>query len=106
MRDGRLCTHLEHLNGHWVAQQKKIVQSGERSMAEPVKHLPPSSSEAVPSSGASQGWLQVGAIAAASALLGGLAAAWYYRRTLSRLREAEAEIPETRIIEDATPEDF
>ncbi|HVZ83438.1 MAG TPA: hypothetical protein VG893_07155 [Terracidiphilus sp.] len=29
------------------------------------------------------------AVAAASALVGGLAAAWYYRKTLARLQEAE-----------------
>lgn len=34
------------------------------------------------------GWLRVGVIAAASALAGGLAAAWYYRKTLTRLQEA------------------
>jgi len=31
----------------------------------------------------------MGAIAAASALAGGLAAAWFYRKTLTRLRQAE-----------------
>jgi hypothetical protein len=36
------------------------------------------------------GWIKVGAIAAASALAGGLAAAWYYRNTLDRLRQAES----------------
>ena len=35
------------------------------------------------------GWIKVGAIAAASALLGGLAATWVYRKTLSRLRQAD-----------------
>jgi hypothetical protein len=35
------------------------------------------------------GWLKLGVIAAASALAGGLAAAWWYRKTLTRLREAE-----------------
>jgi hypothetical protein len=34
------------------------------------------------------GWLRVGVIAAASALAGGLAAAWFYRKTLTRLQEA------------------
>lgn len=52
------------------------------------------------------GWLRVGAIAAASALLGGLAAAWFYRRTLSQLREAEDKFPESRITEDVSAEDF
>jgi|HubBroStandDraft_2_1064218.scaffolds.fasta_scaffold1101508_1 hypothetical protein len=35
-------------------------------------------------------WIKVGAIAAASALVGGLAAAWFYRKTLNTLREAES----------------
>jgi hypothetical protein len=35
------------------------------------------------------GWFKVGAVAAASALAGGLVATWWYRKTLSRLREAE-----------------
>ena len=53
-------------------------------------------------------WLKVGAIAAASAVLGGLAAAWFYRKTLSRLREAEHEIPvsEFGATGDDSPEDF
>lgn len=49
-----------------------------------------------------QSWIKVGAIAAASALAGGLAAAWYYRKTLDRLREAESlnENPDFDIPED------
>ena len=55
-----------------------------------------------------QGWLRVGAIAAASAVVGGLAAAWFYRKTLSRLREAGDEIPDSlsEITENETEEDF
>jgi hypothetical protein len=54
------------------------------------------------------GWLRVGTIAAASAVLGGLAAAWFYRKTLTQLQEAENEISdsESRIIENGTEEDF
>ncbi|MDR3739485.1 MAG: hypothetical protein P4L40_10740 [Terracidiphilus sp.] len=33
------------------------------------------------------GWLKMGAVAAASGILGGLAAAWFYRKTLAQLRE-------------------
>ena len=36
-------------------------------------------------------WLRLTAVAAVSAFTGGLAAAWYYRKTLSRLQEAELE---------------
>jgi len=42
------------------------------------------------SNGRPSGWLKVGAVAAASALAGGLAAAWYYRGTLNRLRQEES----------------
>jgi membrane associated rhomboid family serine protease len=35
------------------------------------------------------GWLKVGAVAAGSALVGGLLAAWWYSKTLSKLRQAE-----------------
>jgi hypothetical protein len=38
--------------------------------------------------------LKVGMLAAASALAGGLAAAWYYRKILARLRQAEAVGPD------------
>lgn len=52
------------------------------------------------------GWVRVGAIAVASALVGGLAAAWFYRKTLSLLREAGDEAPESRINEAGSQEDF
>ena len=39
---------------------------------------------------APKAWIKVGAIAAASALAGGLAVAWFYRKTLNTLREAES----------------
>jgi hypothetical protein len=44
-------------------------------------------SEAQPAQPA--GWLKVGAVAAGSALAGGLLAAWWYRKTLKKLYEAE-----------------
>jgi len=39
---------------------------------------------------AASSWLKVGVVAAASGILGGLAAAWYYRKTLAQLQGAEA----------------
>ncbi len=45
------------------------------------------------------GWLHVGVLAAASALAGGLAAAWYYRKTLARLRQAENHLPESENVQ-------
>lgn len=60
------------------------------------------SSAVVPSKSGVQAWIKLGALAAASALAGGLAAAWYYRKTLDRLREAESsnENPNFEIPED------
>ena len=34
-------------------------------------------------------WFKVGVLTAFSAMAGGMAAAWYYRKTLIRLRQAE-----------------
>jgi hypothetical protein len=39
------------------------------------------------------GWLRPGVLAALSAVTAGLAAAWWYRKTLTRLRQAEEIIP-------------
>jgi hypothetical protein len=36
-----------------------------------------------------RGWFHMSVVAAASALAGGVAAAWYYRKTLTQLRQAE-----------------
>jgi hypothetical protein len=35
------------------------------------------------------GWLRVAAVAAASALAGGIAAAWWHRKTLAKLRQSD-----------------
>jgi hypothetical protein len=42
-------------------------------------------------------WVKVGVVAAASAVAGGLAAAWWYRKTLARLQEAEDGADNTQI---------
>ena len=34
------------------------------------------------------GWMKIGLIAAASVALGGMATAWWYRKTLIRMRQA------------------
>jgi hypothetical protein len=49
-------------------------------------------------------WLRLGAVAAASALAGGLAAAWWHRKTLSKLRQTEGNgsNPNFRIPESET----
>jgi hypothetical protein len=55
-----------------------------------ANYLESTSSNESPREGARpSGWLKLGVIAAASALAGGLAAAWWYRKTLTTLRQAE-----------------
>ncbi len=53
-------------------------------------------------------WLKVGMVAAASALAGGMAAAWFYRKTITRLRQAEISDTNTEfgISDDDLNEDF
>jgi len=46
-----------------------------------------SSDEPVPT--APPTWVRIGLVAAATVVLGGMAAAWWYRKTLIRLRQAE-----------------
>ena len=59
-----------------TAAPQQAHQEPEKAQSQPQKPQPP-------------GWLKVGAIAAASALAGGLAAAWFYRKTLTKLQEGE-----------------
>lgn len=41
----------------------------------------------------SKDWLKIGIVAVASALAGGVAAAWWYRKTLAKLRQAGEGVP-------------
>ena len=43
--------------------------------------------QAEPAEGSS--WIRIGLVAVASAVLGGVGAAWWYRKTLIRMRQAE-----------------
>jgi hypothetical protein len=58
--------------------------------------------------GPQHGWLKMGTLAAASALAGGLAAAWFYRKTLAQLRQAESNghNPTVKTSESGFEEDF
>jgi hypothetical protein len=47
------------------------------------------SPESDSNSGRPAGWLKLGTVTAASVLTGGILAAWWYRKTLARLRHAE-----------------
>jgi hypothetical protein len=49
------------------------------------------STEQSATDGSRPAWIKVRVIAAASALEGGLAAAWFYRNTLNKLRQAESD---------------
>jgi hypothetical protein len=50
-------------------------------------------------------WVKVGAVAAVSALAGGIAAAWFYRRTLKRIQVAELEQKDSNFRTENFPED-
>jgi flagellar basal body-associated protein FliL len=43
--------------------------------------------ERKPSQESTSGWVKLAVLTAASAVAGGLATAWFYRKTLARLRE-------------------
>jgi hypothetical protein len=61
------------------------------------------SAAAQPRRAGASGWLKVGIIAGASELAGGIAGAWWYRKTLIKLREDENPTahPEFRNRDDA-----
>lgn len=72
-----------------------------------TNELESETSESVSPTQRKREWVRVGLIAAGSALLGGLAAAWWYRKTLSKLRQAAEDVPHyrTNLPEDENPED-
>jgi hypothetical protein len=69
-------------------------------MAKSLESL--SSSAEGEAAGQPAGWFKVGTVAAASALAGGLLAAWWYRKTLKKLQQAEedAQNPHFGILDD------
>jgi flagellar basal body-associated protein FliL len=50
-------------------------------------------------------WIKVGAVAVVSALAGGLAAAWFYRKTLRWIHAAESELEDSNFRTAEDPED-
>jgi hypothetical protein len=65
-----------------------------KNMANPLdSNHSPTSKEAVAERA---GWLKLGAVAAVSVLAGGVAAAWWYRNTLKKLRQAEEATPDSQ----------
>jgi hypothetical protein len=85
-----------------------VTNTLKSSSSEPEAPIRGAQPPHVGTSGVPGGWIKVGAIAAASAVLGGLAAAWFYRKTLSQLREAGDENPDSlqSFTENETEEDF
>jgi hypothetical protein len=79
-----------------------VIQYSEGSRSSDMESE--SSQNTPPAETRPSGWVRVGLVAAASALAGGLAAAWYYRKTLDRLHQAEAHVPEAR--QDETDPEF
>jgi len=55
----------------------------------------------------SPNWFRIGLVAVASALAGGVAAAWWYRKTLNKLHESgeKGKNPQFGIFADAQAED-
>ena len=100
MRDMKPLSRDGHLNTFFIdaVTGSRMTSYVKSSSLEDFVGAPVAGKRGVPPNG----WLKVGAIAAASVLLGGMAAAWFYRKTLSQLREAENEIrdSESRAIED------
>jgi hypothetical protein len=85
-----------------------VTNTLKSSSSEPEAPIRGAEPPNVSTGGVPGGWIKVGAIAAASAVLGGLAAAWFYRKTLSQLRDAGDETPDSlqSITENETEEDF
>jgi hypothetical protein len=62
----------------------EIGQSDMTNSSEPSLSSTPQITKA-----ASRGWLKLSVVAAASVLAGGLAAAWWHRKTLTQLRQVD-----------------
>jgi hypothetical protein len=68
----------------------RLAEANEMDQLTTPSRKQSTTSEKTPASQAPRfSWLKVTAFAVASAVTGGLAAAWYYRKTLSTLQQAE-----------------
>jgi len=83
----------------------KSHESKKENMTTSLESSTSSASKPVPDTPSR--WLKLGLIAAASAFAGGLAAAWWYRQTLAKLRQSEetAQNPDFRISGDDPPDE-
>jgi hypothetical protein len=66
------------------------------------------SDQRTPPAESREGLLKLGVVAVASALLGGIAAAWWYRKTVQKLHETgeNSDNPHFGIGSDHSPEDL
>ncbi|HUV68642.1 MAG TPA: hypothetical protein VMW15_03205 [Terracidiphilus sp.] len=75
-----------------IPELKQRLQQAATRQQKMIKHSQSSAySSTVPPEVEPSEWLKVGVVAAASALAGGLAAAWWYRKTLKALRQTGEE---------------
>ncbi len=64
------------------------------------------SSDSPAAAGEPSGWIKLGVVAAATALAGGLAAAWWYRNAVKRLRQVDENPSDSHFgIHEDDPED-
>jgi len=85
---------------HWPKKQNRPEHGGWNPMARSFDSS--TSPDTEPAGIKPSGWLRLGIVAGASALAGGIAAAWWYRKTLAKLRQADQppSNPDSRIVED------
>jgi hypothetical protein len=99
MWDWRRFETTQHLRQrHYKAGQAR----GDRKKGSMANPLDPVEKRPQPEAGRPvSGWLKVAGVAAVSAMAGGLAAAWWHRKTLAKLRQGEvaSQNPEFRIPE-------
>jgi hypothetical protein len=78
--------HLNRSFPWWRTSRRHAERRLCKDMTNSLESSTSSTSEAACS--ASPGWLKLGILAAASVLAGGLAAAWWYRKSIMQLRQA------------------
>src|SRR5579863_2840184 len=95
-------------NGHyWVGEGALIFKKSRKTIM--ANSSDSSTSSQNPAAERhSPGWLKVAAVAAVSALAGGVAAAWWHRKTLAKLQQSNdgGPNPDFRISEANPPEEL
>jgi hypothetical protein len=67
--------------------QEKLLPRLDKVMTKSMESS--TSTDSLSAAGRPSGWLKLGVVAAATVLAGSLAAAWWYRNTVKRLRQAD-----------------